>query len=74
MIISKRHLTKITDFTKIEVAAFAIILKQLTIKYDNLLRPHFPIRLEFTLQLMVRNIRNGSFTCIFTPHYYVLQP
>lgn len=42
MIISKRHLAKITDFTKVEVTDFAIILKQLTIKYDNLFETSFP--------------------------------
>ena len=42
MIISKRHLGKITDFTESEVAAFAVILKQLTTKYDNLFETSFP--------------------------------
>lgn len=42
MIISKRHITKITDFTEDEVAAFAVILKQLTTKYDNLFETSFP--------------------------------
>jgi UDPglucose--hexose-1-phosphate uridylyltransferase len=43
MIISKRHLTKLPILQN-EVALCSV-LKQLTIKYDNLLRPHFPIRL-----------------------------
>ncbi|AWG21599.1 galactose-1-phosphate uridylyltransferase [Flavobacterium faecale] len=42
MIISKRHVTKISDFTEDEVAAFAVILKKLTIKYDNLFETSFP--------------------------------
>jgi UDPglucose--hexose-1-phosphate uridylyltransferase len=42
MIVSKRHLTKITDFTKDEVSAFAVVLRQLTIKYDNLFETSFP--------------------------------
>jgi UDPglucose--hexose-1-phosphate uridylyltransferase len=42
MIISKRHITKITEFTEDEVAAFAVILKQLTSKYDNLFETSFP--------------------------------
>ncbi|WP_418263730.1 UDP-glucose--hexose-1-phosphate uridylyltransferase [Flavobacterium faecale] len=42
MIISKRHITKITDFTTEEVAAFAEILKKLTAKYDNLFETSFP--------------------------------
>ena len=42
MIISKRALNKITDFTAEEVNAFATILKQLTIKYDNLFSTSFP--------------------------------
>ena len=42
MIIAKRHLPKITDFTEEETTAFATILKQLTIKYDNLFETSFP--------------------------------
>jgi len=42
MIVSKRHITKITDFTEDEVAAFAVTLKQLTSKYDNLFETSFP--------------------------------
>ena len=42
MIISKRHITKITDFTEDEVAAFAEVLKKLTTKYDNLFETSFP--------------------------------
>lgn len=42
MIISKRHINKITDFTSDEVTYYAIILKQLTTKYDNLFSTSFP--------------------------------
>jgi UDPglucose--hexose-1-phosphate uridylyltransferase len=42
MIVCKRHITKITDFNTEEVAAFAILLKQLTAKYDNLFETSFP--------------------------------
>ena len=42
MIISKRNVNKITNFTKAEVADFALILKQLTTKYDNLFETSFP--------------------------------
>jgi UDPglucose--hexose-1-phosphate uridylyltransferase len=42
MIICKRHVTKITDFNSEEVAAYALILKQLTAKYDNLFETSFP--------------------------------
>ena len=42
MIISKRHISKITEFTEDEVAAFAAILKQLTTRYDNLFETSFP--------------------------------
>lgn len=42
LIVSKRHLTKITDFNTEEVAAYAVILKQLTAKYDNLFETSFP--------------------------------
>lgn len=42
LIICKRHVTKITDFNDQEVAAYALILKQLTAKYDNLFETSFP--------------------------------
>jgi len=42
MIISKRHVTNITAFTDEEVADYAEILKQLTVKYDNLFETSFP--------------------------------
>ena len=42
LIVCKRHVTKITDFNEEEVAAYAIILKQLTSKYDNLFETSFP--------------------------------
>lgn len=42
MIVSKRHVTTIADFTKEEEKAFASILKQLTCKYDNLFQMSFP--------------------------------
>jgi UDPglucose--hexose-1-phosphate uridylyltransferase len=42
MIVSKRHLGKITDFTEEETTDFALTLKQLTVKYDNLFETSFP--------------------------------
>jgi UDPglucose--hexose-1-phosphate uridylyltransferase len=42
MIISKRHILRITDFTPEEVSDYAAILKLLTIKYDNLFETSFP--------------------------------
>jgi len=42
LIVCKRHVTKITDFRTEEVAAYAVILKQLTSKYDNLFETSFP--------------------------------
>jgi UDPglucose--hexose-1-phosphate uridylyltransferase len=42
MIISKRPVTKITDFTAKEVTEYAAILKKLTTKYDNLFKTSFP--------------------------------
>lgn len=42
LIVCKRHVTKITEFNKEEVAAYAQILKQLTAKYDNLFETSFP--------------------------------
>jgi UDPglucose--hexose-1-phosphate uridylyltransferase len=42
MIISKRTLGRITDFTAEETSAFAKILQQLTIQYDNLFETSFP--------------------------------
>lgn len=42
MIVSKRAVAKITDFTVEEVHHFAAILKELTTKYDNLFETSFP--------------------------------
>jgi UDPglucose--hexose-1-phosphate uridylyltransferase len=42
LIVCKRRVTKITDFSEEEVAAYALILKQLTAKYDNLFETSFP--------------------------------
>jgi UDPglucose--hexose-1-phosphate uridylyltransferase len=42
MIISKRHVQNITQFTEAESTALANILKQLTTKYDNLFNISFP--------------------------------
>lgn len=42
MIVCKRNVNKITDFTETEVTDFAVILKQLTTKYDNLFETSFP--------------------------------
>jgi len=42
LIVCKRHVTKITDFNATEVVAYALILKQLTAKYDNLFETSFP--------------------------------
>jgi UDPglucose--hexose-1-phosphate uridylyltransferase len=42
MIISKRHLQNILEFTEEEKSALAEILKQLTIKYENLFETSFP--------------------------------
>lgn len=42
MIVSRRHVQNITNFTIEEKKSFAIILKQLTAKYDNLFEISFP--------------------------------
>jgi UDPglucose--hexose-1-phosphate uridylyltransferase len=42
LIISKRHVQNILQFTNEEQSAFADILKRLTIKYDNLFQISFP--------------------------------
>lgn len=42
MIISKRHVTNILEFTDSENKALASILKKLTIRYDNLFETSFP--------------------------------
>jgi galactose-1-phosphate uridylyltransferase, family 1 len=42
MIISKRHLQHITQFTAQEKKSYAMLLKQLTSKYDNLFNMSFP--------------------------------
>jgi len=42
MIVSKRAVSKITDFTSDEVSDYAKTLKQLTSKYDNVFNTSFP--------------------------------
>jgi len=42
MIVSKRHITNILEFSDEENIALAAILKKLTIKYDNLFETSFP--------------------------------
>ncbi|MDG1723147.1 MAG: UDP-glucose--hexose-1-phosphate uridylyltransferase [Flavobacteriaceae bacterium] len=42
MIVPKRHITSILELTDQEVAAYARILKALTIRYDNLFETSFP--------------------------------
>ena len=42
MIVPKRHITSIVELTDQEVAAYASILKALTIRYDNLFETSFP--------------------------------
>lgn len=42
MVISKRQVQSVTDFNQDEKRSFAVILKQLTTKYDNLFRVSFP--------------------------------
>jgi UDPglucose--hexose-1-phosphate uridylyltransferase len=42
MIISKRVFGKITEFSHSETVSFAKIIKELTVKYDNLFETSFP--------------------------------
>ncbi len=42
LIISKRHLQNVSQFNTRETGSLAIILKQLTVKYDNLFNISFP--------------------------------
>ena len=42
MIVPKRHINSILELTEKEVAAYARILKALTIRYDNLFETSFP--------------------------------
>jgi UDPglucose--hexose-1-phosphate uridylyltransferase len=42
MIISKRHIQNVTQFNEQEKKSFAVILQQLTAKYDNLFNISFP--------------------------------
>ena len=42
MIVPRRHVTSIIEFSKQEVADYASILKDLTTKYDNLFETSFP--------------------------------
>lgn len=42
LVMSRRHITSITDFTDSEKQNLANIIKQLTIRYDNLFQTSFP--------------------------------
>jgi UDPglucose--hexose-1-phosphate uridylyltransferase len=42
LIISKRHIQNIQQFTEEEIKSFALILKELTTRYDNLFEISFP--------------------------------
>jgi len=42
MIVSKRHFSRITDMTDQEVYSYAVILKELTMRYDALFHTSFP--------------------------------
>src|SRR5690606_11437002 len=42
LVVSKRHVKNVLEFTDDETQAFAEILKKLTIKYDNLFEASFP--------------------------------
>ncbi|ANH60106.1 UDP-glucose--hexose-1-phosphate uridylyltransferase [Dokdonia donghaensis] len=42
MIVPKRHVSRITDFTDEEVADYALVIKVLTTKYDNIFKTSFP--------------------------------
>ncbi len=56
MIISKRHVQSVIDFTPEENNAFASILKMLTIKYDNLFNTSFP----YSAGMHQAPVNNGS--------------
>jgi UDPglucose--hexose-1-phosphate uridylyltransferase len=66
MIVSKRNVNKITDFTEAEVADFAVILKQLTTKYDNLLTS-FHIHQGFINRLQMESCIQMAFSYAFYP-------
>jgi UDPglucose--hexose-1-phosphate uridylyltransferase len=66
MIVSKRNVNKITDFTEAEVADFALILKQLTTKYDNLFKTSFPYSSEFISHTDGELHPDGIFICILS--------
>jgi UDPglucose--hexose-1-phosphate uridylyltransferase len=50
MLISKRHVPSLADLTEPECHALASILKQLTIRYDNLFQVSFPYSMGFHQQ------------------------
>jgi UDPglucose--hexose-1-phosphate uridylyltransferase len=56
MIVSKRHIQAITQFTEEEKKAFASILKKLTTKYDNLFNASFP----YSAGMHQMPVNNGS--------------
>lgn len=59
MIISKRHVTQLRDFTSAESDQLAEILHQITVRYDNLFRTSFPYSMGLH-QRPVRPEANGG--------------
>ncbi|MBX3082999.1 MAG: UDP-glucose--hexose-1-phosphate uridylyltransferase [Anaerolineae bacterium] len=53
MIISRRHVTQMTDFSEAEADGLADALHQLTVRYDNLFRTSFPYSAGFHQQPVI---------------------
>lgn len=67
MIVSKRHLQNITQFSRSEKKAFVCILKKLTAKYDNLFNISFP----YSAGLHQNPVNEGKQTAWhFHMHFY----
>lgn len=58
MIISKRHVQSVTQFSDVEKQTFAEVLQQLTIRYDNLFETSFP----YSAGMHEAPVNNGDHT------------
>lgn len=56
MIVSKKHVQQISQFTESEKEAFAEILKMVTIQYYNLFKTSFP----YSAELYQAPVNNGE--------------
>jgi UDPglucose--hexose-1-phosphate uridylyltransferase len=71
MLISRNSNKRITDLTQVQINNLAIVIKELTTKYDNLFKCSFPYSMGFhgapTGQLMVNNDSHWTLHAIYYP-------